>query len=291
MRGDDGRGAYSDTYSDTESISSDKTAFSGPLGAPAQNNNKRNTSKKSARFNLPPEIATSKPTNGDDDGYVEITLDIRDDAVAVHSVQSAAAGHEDPELALLARRTLEGNKSASFKSNMFRSTSDRIKQVSQELKRLASISRRPPSRRFDRSKSAAASALKGFKFIAAKAGSSSNGWAAVEKQFAKITANSDGYLHCSMFGECIGKLQIYLFIKSICSNFRKEMNYESNFLFDYHITGMNKDSKDFAGELFRALARKNNITSDFINKSQLKQFWDQIADESFDSRLQTFFDM
>ena len=54
---------------------------------------------------------------------------------------------------------------------------------------------------------------------------------------------------------------------------------------------MNKDSKEFAGELFRALARRHNITDDTINKSQLKEFWDQISDDSFDSRLQTFFDM
>lgn len=54
---------------------------------------------------------------------------------------------------------------------------------------------------------------------------------------------------------------------------------------------MNKDSKEFAGELFRALARRRNITSDSINKAELKEFWDQISDDSFDSRLQTFFDM
>lgn len=54
---------------------------------------------------------------------------------------------------------------------------------------------------------------------------------------------------------------------------------------------MNKESKDFAGELFRALARRRNITGDSINKAQLKEFWDQISDDSFDSRLQTFFDM
>jgi respiratory burst oxidase len=57
------------------------------------------------------------------------------------------------------------------------------------------------------------------------------------------------------------------------------------------MTGMNKESKEFAGELFRALARRHNVTGDSINKQQLKQFWDQISDERFDSRLQTFFDM
>lgn len=56
------------------------------------------------------------------------------------------------------------------------------------------------------------------------------------------------------------------------------------------VTGI-KESKEFAGELFGALARKHNISGDSINKTQLKLFWDQISDESFDSRLQTFFDM
>ena len=55
--------------------------------------------------------------------------------------------------------------------------------------------------------------------------------------------------------------------------------------------GMNKDSKDFAGELFDALSRRRNIHGDSIHKAQLREFWDQIADQSFDSRLQTFFDM
>lgn len=54
---------------------------------------------------------------------------------------------------------------------------------------------------------------------------------------------------------------------------------------------MNKESKEFAGEMFRALARRYNISGDSINKVQLRDFWDQISDESFDSRLQIFFDM
>lgn len=201
MRG----GAYSDNYSDTESIGSDRTAFSGSLGPPLHTN-KRATSRKSARFNLDPEIITS-PTD-DNEAYVEITLDIGDDSVAVHSVQTAGGvggvgggGHEDPELALLAKRTLE-NKPTSF----FRSTSQHLKQVSQEIKRFASLTRRP-STRFDRSKSAAAHALKGFKFITSKTGAAGNGWPAVEKRFNDLTASTNGLLPSSSFGECIGNFQ------------------------------------------------------------------------------------
>lgn len=54
---------------------------------------------------------------------------------------------------------------------------------------------------------------------------------------------------------------------------------------------MDEKSKEFAGMLFDALARKHGIKGDSINKSQLKEFWDQISDRSFDSRLRTFFDM
>ena len=214
MRNEDGRGAYSENNSDTESIASDRAAFSGPLGLGGGAVSKKRASKKSARFNLPPEITMAKTNStgsaasfaaaaDDNDAYVEITLDIRDDSVAVHSVQGADGGHEDPELALLANRTL-GNKSASFRSFLFGNTSAQIKQVSQELKR--ALSRRPSNagRRFDRTKSAAAHALRGLKFITTKAGASGNGWSSVEKRFNDLTASTNGLLHRSQFAECIG---------------------------------------------------------------------------------------
>lgn len=209
MRSDEGRGGYNENNSDTESIGSDRSAFSGPLA------NKR-ASKNSARFNLPPEAAlTSSSNSNDDGGYVEITLDIRDDSVAVHSVQGALH-HEDPELSLLAKKTLEiNNKSSSFRSSLLRNTSSHIKQVSQELKRFASLTRRPSSRRFDRTKSAAAHALKGLKFITTKTGAAGNGWPAVEKRYNEIAVTtSDGLLHCSMFGECIGTCRHNIFNSS-----------------------------------------------------------------------------
>ncbi|KAK9276659.1 hypothetical protein L1049_006195 [Liquidambar formosana] len=248
------REAYSESNSDTESIGSERKAYSGPLGGGGSLHNPiKRSSRKSARFSIPPA------TNPDDEAYVEITLDIRDDSVAVHSVHTAGAepSEEDPELTLLAKKTLE--KKSSFGSSVFRTTSSRIRQVSQELKRFASHhSSRPSATRFDRSKSAAAHALKGLKFITSKAGGAAAGWPSVEKRFHELTASTNGLLHSSLFGECIG---------------------------------MNKESKEFAGELFGALARRRNISGDSINMAELKEFWDQISDQSFDSRLQTFFDM
>ncbi|KAG7536840.1 Ferric reductase NAD binding domain [Arabidopsis suecica] len=106
----------------------------------------------------------------------------------------------------------------------------------------------------DRSKSTVGQALEGLKFISKTDGC--DGWTAVEKRFDKITASTKGLLLRSKFGECIG------------------MN-----------------SKDFALELFNALARKRRLTGDMINKKEFKDFWEQISDQRFDSRLMTFFDM
>ncbi|MFS7963972.1 putative NAD(P)H oxidase (H(2)O(2)-forming) [Helianthus anomalus] len=237
------------THPDTELYGADRKSFSGPL-------NKR-TTRKGARFNLPEDGGSNssgslRSRNNDD--YVEITLDVGDDSVAVHSVKTAGgADVEDPELSLLAKGL---EKRTSLTTSVVRNASSRIRQVSEELRKLTSFSRRPPVGKYDRSKSAATHALKGLKFISKTDGAAA--WAALEKRFDDLTAGTTGLLPRSLFGECIG---------------------------------MNKDSNEFAGELFDALSRRRNYTGDMINKAQLKEFWDQIADQSFDSRLQTFFDM
>ncbi|CAH1440945.1 unnamed protein product [Lactuca virosa] len=58
-----------------------------------------------------------------------------------------------------------------------------------------------------------------------------------------------------------------------------------------YTNGMNKDSQEFAEELFDLLTLRRNIIGDSIDKEQMKHFWGQISGQSFDSRLQTFFDM
>ncbi|KAJ0790263.1 putative NAD(P)H oxidase (H(2)O(2)-forming) [Helianthus annuus] len=238
--------------SDSEVFGIDRKAFSGPL-------NKRGT-RKSARFNVPDDAGSSIASGSlrsknDDDEYVEVTLDVGDDSVAVHSVKTAGgADVEDPELALLAKGL---GKRSTLGASLVRNASSKIRQVSEELRKMTtSFSRRTPVGRYDRSKSAATHALIGLKFISKTDGAAA--WAALEKQFDKLTAGTNGLLTRELFGECIG---------------------------------MNKDSKDFAEKLFDALSRRRNITGAVINKAQLKEFWDQIADQSFDSRLQTFFDM
>lgn len=51
------------------------------------------------------------------------------------------------------------------------------------------------------------------------------------------------------------------------------------------------ESGEFTNELFDALARRRGITSSSVTKAELREFWEQITDQSFDARLQTFFDM
>ncbi|KAL5724531.1 NAD(P)H oxidase (H2O2-forming) [Ranunculus cassubicifolius] len=147
------------------------------------------------------------------------------------------------------------SKTFDRRKSALRSASTRIKQVSQELKRFTSFTN--TKKRFDRTQSAAAHALSGLKFITNKTDAATT-WLSIEKRFQDLTASSDGILPRSLFGECIG---------------------------------MNKESKEFALELFDALARRRNIKEGSITKAELKGFWEQISDQSFDSRLQAFFDM
>jgi hypothetical protein len=52
------------------------------------------------------------------------------------------------------------------------------------------------------------------------------------------------------------------------------------------------DSKEFASEVFVALARRRHINpDDGVTKEQLKEFWEEMTDQNFDSRLRIFFDM
>lgn len=50
-------------------------------------------------------------------------------------------------------------------------------------------------------------------------------------------------------------------------------------------------SDEFALQVFDSLARKRGITKQVLTKDELKDFWEQLSDQGFDNRLQTFFDM
>ncbi|KNA08419.1 hypothetical protein SOVF_162770 [Spinacia oleracea] len=208
--------------------SQSRVTFSGPLNSsPKKRNN------NSRRFNK----------DQDDNEYVEITLDVRDDSVSVQDIKGAVG---DQEAALLTSH-LERQRPQTLTSQL----SAKIKQVSRELKRVTS-SNRTGFKQLDRSKTTAARALKGLQFLNKSVGN--EGWTQVETRFNELQV--DGLLLRSRFGKCIG---------------------------------MNE--KEFAGELFDALARRRGIVTGTITKTQLRDFWEQLADQSFDARIQTFFDM
>ncbi|KAM7274082.1 hypothetical protein ACFE04_028746 [Oxalis oulophora] len=212
-----------DSWSETDS---NPVGFSGPLSGPLVTSTTRNStssSRKSARFK---------------EEYVEITLDVRDDSVSVQNIRGG-----DSDMALLASQL---GRSKHFGSQL----SFKLKQVSQELKRITSSKRFD---RVDRAKSGAARALKGLKFMTKNVASEGN-WSEVEKRFDELSIN--GMLPKPQFGKCIA------------------MN-----------------DKEFSGALFDTLSRRGGIELSSITKPQLREFWEQITDQSFDARIQIFFDM
>lgn len=50
-------------------------------------------------------------------------------------------------------------------------------------------------------------------------------------------------------------------------------------------------SDEFAMQMFDSLARKRGMVKQVLTKEELKDFWEQLSDQGFDNRLQTFFDM
>lgn len=159
-----------ESWSETDSNSSKRVGYSGPLSGPLVTN-KRNSSKKSARFK-------------DEEEYVEITLDVRDDTVSVHNIRGG-----DSETAFLASQ-LERRPTNSLGTL--------LRQVSHGIKRATSF--RGEFNKNDRTKSGAARALKGLKFMTKNVGS--EGWSEVEARFDELAIN--GALPKSLFGQCIG---------------------------------------------------------------------------------------
>ncbi|KAK1272192.1 hypothetical protein QJS04_geneDACA016202 [Acorus gramineus] len=113
--------------------------------------------------------------------------------------------------------------------------------------------------RLERMRSGAEPALKGLRFISnttvCEGGESDGLWATVESRFLSLA--KDGLLSRADFGECIGMA----------------------------------DTKEFATVIFDALCRRRHLKVERINRNELYNFWLQISDQSFDARIQIFFDM
>ncbi|TYH40839.1 hypothetical protein ES332_D12G274600v1 [Gossypium tomentosum] len=213
--------------------------------------------------------------------FVEVTLDLQDDdTIILRSVEPATVINVD-----------EGSDTSvsASRSPTTRSSSNRLRQFSQELKAeavakarqfsqelkaelrkfswgnghasqtvngfdsaLAARALRKQRAQLDRTRSGAHKALRGLRFISKH---KANAWEEVENKFNKLA--KDGYLFRSDFAQCIGM----------------------------------KDSKEFALEMFDALSRRRRLKVEKISKDELYEYWSQITDQSFDSRLQIFFDM
>ncbi|KAF2300459.1 hypothetical protein GH714_013561 [Hevea brasiliensis] len=115
--------------------------------------------------------------------------------------------------------------------------------------------RRP--RKVERTASSAARGLKSLRFLdRTMTGKEMDAWRPIENRFNQFAV--DGRLPKEKFGICIGL----------------------------------GDSKEFAEEIFYAIARRKNIcTSTGITKDELKLFWEDMTRQDLDARLQIFFDM
>nr|CAD1834095.1 unnamed protein product [Ananas comosus var. bracteatus] len=232
---------------------------------------------------------------GSDDGeeFVEVTLDLQDDdTIVLRSVEPAAAPEIDSS-------TAPGSAGESRSPSIRRSSSHRLLQFSQELRaeavaraRQFSHDLRAELKRFsrshsrasasssapavdpaiesalaaraarrqrallDRTRSGAHKALRGLRFISSSSSKpDANAWNEVLLNFDRLAR--DGFLFRSDFAQCIGM----------------------------------KESEEFALELFDTLSRRKRMKVEKITKEELREIWSQITDQSFDSRLQIFFDM
>ncbi|KAJ4916167.1 Riboflavin synthase-like superfamily protein [Raphanus sativus] len=142
---------------------------------------------------------------------------------------------------------------------------ERLGAAGTETPIMSARDRRRVDAKLQRTTSSAQRALKGLQFINKTTKGNSCGcdrdcdcdqmWKKVEKRFE--TLSKEGLLAREDFGECVGM----------------------------------KDSKEFAVSVFDALARRRRQKLEKITRDELHDFWLQISDQSFDARLQIFFDM
>ncbi|XP_024530754.1 respiratory burst oxidase homolog protein A [Selaginella moellendorffii] len=182
---------------------------------------------------------------------LEVTLDVHRDSISLKSV--APAGNPENILRLHSwDRMLHHGKSEMELKKVGRNGSSA---------RILPLNFSPDGERgqLSRSMSGTEYAIEGLRFIEKTIASKNakSQWEAVELRFHKL-ANEECRLSRSDFGECIGM----------------------------------SDSKEFAELLFDALARRKGHDELWTaSKEELRDFWLQITDKRFSSRLQTFFDL
>ncbi|CAK9197881.1 unnamed protein product [Sphagnum jensenii] len=212
---------------------------------------------------------------------LEVVVDLSSESVSIASITPTsigpvAAGSRDPaaatrEAARMKTRSRsahherdhsqkEGSSwtktSHSFRDSLRRSASSVFRQ-------LFSPTAPPNEVGAELPRSASKHALQGLQLISKVTATADQKhlWAGVEKRFHQL-ADANSMLPKSSFAECIGM----------------------------------KDSKEFANALFDAYMRRkgkhsNTSTQNLMSKHDLYEYWLQITNKEFDSRIQTFFDL
>ncbi|XP_016651947.1 PREDICTED: respiratory burst oxidase homolog protein E isoform X2 [Prunus mume] len=192
---------------------------------------------------------------------VEVTLELNDDndEIVLCSVAPAA---DDVSAAdgILPRSMSATSRRIRRTFGWLRSASSRTTESNSEPVEFALSAReaRRLKAKLQRTRSSARRALDGLRFISRTtvgANGAEEQWKQVEARFESLA--DDGLLARPDFGECIGMV----------------------------------DSEEFAVGIFDALARRRGQNITKITKEELREFWLQISDSSFDARLQIFFDM
>ncbi|KAK0571608.1 hypothetical protein LWI29_018782 [Acer saccharum] len=203
---------------------------------------------------------------------VEVTIEVENNSIYLCSVNptapvpksdySGGADARDVAESGILSRSLSATSRIRRKFNWLRSGSSRTSST-EPAEDHRMITAREARRikanlaKLQRTRSSAQRALKGLRFINKTTGvpDAAEQWSKVEERFQSKA--EDGLLAREDFGECIGMV----------------------------------DSKEFAVGIFDALARRRGQRIVKITKEELHDFWLQISDQSFDARLQIFFDM
>ncbi|MFS7943590.1 putative NAD(P)H oxidase (H(2)O(2)-forming) [Helianthus anomalus] len=203
--------------------------------------------------------------NNDDQDLVEVTLQLEDDSIILcnvtPSVNNSNYHHDHVALQLSPNASVKSKLCRKFSwlsSTSSSSQASSLSDASVERVVVASRDARKMKAQLIRTKSSAQRALGGLRFISKTTNTEDVNelWRNVESRFVSLV-KEDGLLAREDFAECIGMA----------------------------------DSKEFAVGVFDALARRRRQKLGKITKEELHEFWLQISDQSFDARLQIFFDM
>ncbi|KAH9621911.1 hypothetical protein KSS87_022414 [Heliosperma pusillum] len=224
------------------------------------------------------DLGRPSNANSNDDDLVEVELQLDDDNIYVCSVTPRAMTPMTPISARGdGRATFSGgsvgggggggllSRSLSAASKIRKKFGWSSSRASSEagdrntLPVMTDREKRKAKAKLQRTKSTAQRALSGLRFISKTTTRNSDDmaelWGQVDARFDKLAR--DGFLAREDFGECIGMM----------------------------------DSKEFALGMFDALARRKRQRINKVCKEELHDFWLQLSDQSFDARLQIFFDM